>query len=123
MKTRLGEWSDYKSVSFVDYEPGLPTGLSAAKTNGASIIVRWTQPDADRVNGTVADRIGAATSWTIHWRPATTTTWRPIAVTGATSYHHTGLSGNTTYYYRVRAENSGGQSDSLPRNQKHWGTR
>ena len=33
------------------------------------------------------------------------------AVTGTTSYHHTGLSGNTTYYYRVRAENSGGMSD------------
>lgn len=104
----LGEWSDYKSVTFVDFAPGAPTGLSAAKTNGGSIIVRWTQP-ADARTGSPAT--GVATSWTIHWRTAATTTWSPIAVTGATSYHHTGLSGNTTYYYRVRAENSGGQSD------------
>ncbi len=104
----LGEWSDYKSVTFVDFAPGVPTGLSAAKTNGGSIIVRWTQPADTRV----ADpALGVATSWTIHWRTAATTTWSPIAVTGATSHHHTGLSGNTTYYYRVRAENSGGQSD------------
>ena len=104
----LGEFSDIKSVTFVDYKPLIPTGVSAAKTNGASIIVEWTQPafarDADPNNG-------AATSWTISWRPATTTTWTSMAVTGATSYHHTGLRSNTTYYYRVRAENAGGMSD------------
>ena len=33
-----------------------------------------------------------------------------MAATG-TSYHHTGLRGNTSYYYRVRAENSGGESN------------
>ena len=106
----MGEWSDYKGVTFVDFAPGVPTGLTAAKTNGASIIVRWTQPAADRTGGTPT---GVATFWTIHWRTAASTTWRPIAVTGATSYHHTGLSGNTTYYYRVRAENSGGPSDFI----------
>ncbi len=102
----LGDWSDYKSVTFVDFAPSDPTSLTAAKTNGGSIIVRWTQPAAARTASN-----GVATSWTIHWRTAATTTWSPIAVTGATSYHHTGLSGNTTYYYRVRAENSGGMSD------------
>ncbi|MDE0337926.1 MAG: fibronectin type III domain-containing protein [Caldilineaceae bacterium] len=104
----LGEFSDIKSVTFVDYKPLMPTDVSAAKTNGASIVVKWTQPnfarDADPNNG-------AATSWTISWRPATTTTWTSMAVTGARSYHHTGLSGNTTYYYRVRAENAGGMSE------------
>ena len=110
----LGEWSDYKSVTFVDFAPAAPPnagktgGISAAKTNGGSIVVRWTQPDAAR---TGSPPTGAATSWTIHWRTAATTAWSSIAVTGATSYHHTGLSGNTTYYYRVRAENSGGMSD------------
>ena len=104
----LGEWSDYRSVTFVDFAPAVPTALSAAKTNGGSIIVRWTQPAAVR-DGTPPS--GSATSWTIEWRTAATTTWRQIAVTGgATSYHHTGLSGNTTYFYRVRAESSGGMS-------------
>lgn len=102
----LGDWSDYKSVTFVDFEPSDPTSLTAAKTNGGSIIVRWTQPAADRTASN-----GVATSWTINWRTAATTSWSSIPVTGATSYHHTGLSGNTTYYYRVRAENSGGMSD------------
>ena len=110
----LGEWSDYKSVTFVDFAPAAPPnagdtgGISAAKTNGGSIIVRWTQPDAAP---TGSPPTGVATSWTINWRTAATTSWSSIAVTGATSYHHTGLSGNTTYYYRVRAENSGGMSD------------
>ena len=109
----LGEWSDYKSVTFVDFAPLPPPnagdtgGISAAKTNGGSILVKWTQPTVDR---TATPPNGTATSWTVHWRTAATTTWRPIAVTGAPAYHHTGLSGNTTYFYRVRAENSGGMS-------------
>ena len=111
----LGEWSDYKSVTFTDYAPAAPPnpgetdGLTASKTNGGSILVNWTQPPADR-DGTPTPT-GDATSWTIHWRTSATTTWTPIPVTGsATEYHHTGLSGNTTYFYRVRAENSGGMS-------------
>lgn len=104
----LGEFSDIKSVTFVDYKPLMPTDVSAAKTNGASIVVRWTQPNFDR---TADPNNGVATSWTVSWRPATTTNWTSMAVTGATSYHHTRLSSNTTYYYRVRAENAGGMSD------------
>ena len=88
----LGEWSDHKSVTFMDLKPGTPTALSAAKTNGGSIIVRWTQPVDDRT-GTPA--VGVATSWTIEWRTPATNTFRQIAVTGdAKSYHHTGLSSN-----------------------------
>ena len=103
----LGEWSDFKSVTFRDFKPAAPTGLSADKTNGGSIMVRWTQPDAARAAGTPT---GEATSWTILWWTAANTSERSIAVTGGTSYHHTGQSGNTTYLYKVRAENSGGMS-------------
>ena len=104
----LGEWSDHKSVTFIDFVPAAPTGLAASRTNGNSILVRWAQADAAGTNGT-------ATSWTIHYRTSATTSWTAIAVTGGTpSYHHTGLRGNTTYFYRVRAENSGGESAFHP---------
>ena len=112
----LGEWSEYKPVTFVDYKPGRPANVgetnppTAERTNGASVLFKWTQPGPDRDSATVADRTGEATSWTIHWRHADTTIWTSEAVTGNSSFHHTGLRSNTTYFYRVRAENAGGMS-------------
>src|SRR5205814_1331481 len=45
-------------------------------------------------------------------RSADGTTFAQIATVGAgvTSYHNTGLTANTTYYYRVRSYNSAGDS-------------
>ena len=104
----MGEWSDYKSVTFIDFVPAAPTALAAVKTNGNSVLVSWTQAAASGTDGT-------ATSWTLHYRTQNTNSWTAISVTGGTpSYHHTGLSGNTTYYYRVRAESSGGSSAFHP---------
>ena len=103
----MGEWSDFKSVTFKAHKPGLPTAVAAVKTTGTSILVSWTAPGAGQETGSMA---GAATSYTLRWRPGDSSTWRNIPVTG-TSYHHTPLSGNTSYHYRVRAENSGGESD------------
>ncbi len=103
----LGEWSDYKTVTFKAHKPNAPTGLAAVKTSGSSILVSWTGPSA--VTSAVGAIRGTASSYTLQWRPGNTSSWSNIAV-GGTSYHHTGLSGNSSYFYRVRAENSGGES-------------
>ena len=102
----MGEWSDHKSVTFKDHEPGLPTSATAVKTSANSILVSWTAPAESAAPGAM---MGAATSYTVRWRTGDSSTWRNMAATG-TSYHHTGLRGNTSYFYRVRAENSGGES-------------
>ena len=106
----MGEWSDYKSVTFKDFKPKAPTALSATKTTGTSIWLSWTQPAG--VPGETP-RTGTATSYNLQWRTGQSSTWSNIAVSG-TTYHHTGLSGSTSYTYRVRAQNSGGESAYFP---------
>jgi titin len=103
----MGEWSDHKGVTFKAHKPNVPTDLEGVKTSGTSILVSWTAPVAVPTSGA---KRGLATSYTLRWKAANSQTWRDIAVTG-TSYHHTGLSGSTSYSYRVRAQNSGGVSD------------
>ena len=112
----MGDWSEYRSVTFKDIEPGPPGIIDAYNASGSSIWVTWTQPDA------VAGTTGTATSWTLQWRTDQSTTWTSISVTGPANaltsdpnvrritYLHSDLSGSASYYYRVRAENSGGES-------------
>ena len=109
----MGAWSAYKSVTFVDLKPLPPVNVgetgapTAEKTNGNSVLFDWMQPNFDR---TATPANGMATSWTVQWRHAGTNAWTNQGVTGSSSFHHTGLRSNTTYYYRVRAENAGGMS-------------
>ena len=103
----MGEWSDHKSVTFKAHKPGPPTAATAVKTSGTSILVSWTAPAPDTTSGSMT---GAASAYTVRWRTGDSSTWRNMAASG-TSYHHTNLRGNTSYYYRVRAENSGGESE------------
>ncbi len=107
----MGEWSDYKSISFKDYKPGTPSGLTFSQTSGTSIRVSWTAAArGDYAAGPpVVAGIGSPGSYTLQWRTSETATWNNLTV-GGTSHHHTGLNGNSTYFYRVRAENSGGES-------------
>ena len=102
----MGEWSDHKAVTFKAHMPNVPTALTGVKTSGTSILVSWTAPDAV---DTAGEMRGLATSYTLRWRHVDTQTWTDVTVNG-TSYHHTGLRGNTSYSYRVRAQNSGGES-------------
>ncbi len=102
----MGEWSDHKGVTFKAHKPADPTALMGAKTSATSILVSWTAPNAVPTSGEMR---GLATSYTLRWKASDSQTWRDIAVTG-TSYHHTGLRGSTSYTYRLRAQNSGGES-------------
>jgi fibronectin type 3 domain-containing protein len=107
----MGEWSDYKSVTFKFLPPPPPDGLTAVRTSGTSILLTWMAGVASPADATPTD---PATSYTLEWRTDETSTWNRIPVSGRMTHHHTGLSANSAYRYRVRAENTGGSSDSVP---------
>ncbi len=80
--------------------PAAPNNLAASATGTSSIDVSWTDNASDEDNIVLqrADNSGftGATEFTL--------------AANTTSYNDTGLSENTTYYYRVKATNTGGDS-------------
>ncbi|MCJ7795719.1 MAG: fibronectin type III domain-containing protein, partial [Thermoleophilia bacterium] len=80
--------------------PAAPSGLSAAEVSASQINLAWTD-NAGNEDGSEIERSLSASSG-----------FAQIAAVGAnvTSYASTGLSADTTYYYRVRAYNSAGDS-------------
>ena len=92
--------------------PARPTGLSATSTGGNSIRLTW------------ADNADNETSYRIE-RSTDNFTFTEVAAVGTnvTSFDDTGLSANTTYYYRVRAQSGAGPSGySLPASAITWST-
>jgi len=79
--------------------PAAPTGLGATPLSKNQIRLTW------------ADNSGNESGFRIE-RSTNGTTFTQIATVGAgvTGYTSTGLKGNTTYWYRVRAYNAGGTS-------------
>jgi len=78
--------------------PAAPSNLQAAVVSNTRIDLTW----ADNSNNETGFRIERRTG----------STWSQVASVGAnaTSYSDTGLTANTTYYYRVRAYNAAGNS-------------
>ncbi|MCL2845839.1 MAG: fibronectin type III domain-containing protein [Chitinivibrionia bacterium] len=79
--------------------PTTPTGVSASAQSTTSIRVQW-----NAVSGATHYRVEVATSSSGPWGGLT----NPI-LTG-TAVNITGLTRNTTYWFRVRAENNVGNS-------------
>ena len=79
--------------------PAAPTALIASAASTTEIDLSWTDNSSNESGFNVE-------------RSPDGSTWTQINTTAAnaTSYADTGLSGNTTYYYRVRATNAGGDS-------------
>ena len=77
-----------------------PTSLTANAVSASQIDLDWTD-NANNENG-----------FRIEQSPDGSTGWTQIATIGAntTSYQNTGLSFSTSYYYRVYAYNTGGNS-------------
>ncbi len=82
-------------------EPFPPSGLTATATSSSSIALSWTDTSSNETGFLVERSTNPTTGFT------------QIALVGAgvTSFtNNTGLSGAATYYYRVRATNSAGDS-------------
>ena len=81
--------------------PAAPSGLSAAAAGAGSITLSWTDNSTDETGFKVERKTGSGG------------TWSEITATlaaGTITYTNSGLSANTTYYYRVRSFNGTGNS-------------
>ncbi|MBA3482733.1 MAG: fibronectin type III domain-containing protein, partial [Pirellulales bacterium] len=77
--------------------PATPTGLSATASTG-QVSLAWTDNATNETGYSVERRTGAAGTWAEIATPAA----------NATSYvNNTSITAGATYYYRVRANNSG----------------
>ncbi len=79
--------------------PDTPTGLTATATSSSQINLSWTD-------------VATETGFKIERKTGVGGTYSQIATVGAgiVTYSNTGLTANTTYYYRIRATNAGGDS-------------
>ncbi len=101
--TNAGGDSPYSSeanATTLDAIPAPPSGLTATAASTSQINLSWT------------DNATNETGFKIERKTGSGGTYAQIATVGTdvTSYNDTGLSGATTYYYRVRATNAVGDS-------------
>jgi len=82
--------------------PGPPANLTAAAASSSQINLTWT---ASPTPGALYNVYASTTSGFV---PSPSN--RVAAGLSATAYSHTGLAASTTYYYRVTAQNSAGES-------------
>ena len=92
-------YSAYTSTANAKTAPAVPTGFSATAdpADAAQIDLAWTDASSDETGFRIERSLNGTSGWTL----VTTT------AAGATSYTDTGLTAETTYYYRIRAERSG----------------
>jgi len=81
-------------------KPAAPSALSATAASTSQINLAWT------------DNASNETGFKIERKTGSGGTWAQIATVGANvkTYSNTGLAASTQYFYRVRANNAGGDS-------------
>jgi fibronectin type 3 domain-containing protein len=77
--------------------PATPTGVSASAESSTSIKVSWSS-------------VTGATGYKVYRSSSSSGTYSKVGDATTTSYTDTGLTANTTYYYKVSATNSAGES-------------
>ncbi len=77
--------------------PATPSAPTAANTGVGSVQVSWTA-------------VTGATGYTVYRSTTSGGTYTSVGTATSTSFINTGLSGNTTYYYKVAASNCFGPS-------------
>ena len=76
--------------------PSAPTGVKATAQSSSSIRIQWNS-------------VSGATGYYIYRSPTASGTYAQVGTESSTSYTNTGLSANTTYYYKVAAYNGNGE--------------
>ncbi len=89
----------------VTAKPGAPTGLSATASGRTQINLSWNAPPDNGGAAIIGYRIQVSFDTGSNWVNLVENTGST-----ATTYTHTGLQNGTTYYYRVYAINSIGES-------------
>ena len=80
--------------------PKVPSGLSATAASSSQIDLAWTDSSSDETGFKIERKTGSGGIYA-----------QIVTVTAdVTSYNSTGLTASTTYYYRVRAYSSNGNS-------------
>jgi subtilisin family serine protease len=83
--------------------PSRPAAPTASNITATSATVSWTAPTSN--GGAAIER------YLLEYRPSTTTAWQTVTVTAPTTTTTlTGLKNNTTYVFRVTAQNNAGNS-------------
>lgn len=80
--------------------PAAPSGLTATTVSSSQINLSWTDNSNNEANFRIERSTDAGATWSFLVNPAA----------NATTFSNTGLTASTTYHYRVRAENTGGNS-------------
>jgi len=90
-------YSNQASATTKPLPPATPTGITATPKSSSSITISWTAP-------------ATATWYNVFSSTSPSGPFVSIIGTTKTSVTNTGLSASTTYYYEVRAWNTGGWS-------------
>ncbi|MCC7390928.1 fibronectin type III domain-containing protein, partial [Candidatus Sumerlaeota bacterium] len=88
------------SATTLPNAPAAPSGLSATAASQTQINLSWTDNSSNETGFIIARSTTSGGPYTDIFTTAA----------NATSYSNTGLTANTTYYYVVRATNTGGSS-------------
>ena len=94
------DWSGVAhDLTFNRYPPDAPSNCTATANNDDKITVAWADNSSNEDNFIISQSTDAVT-------------WTAVRTNGAntTSYAVTGLKGNRTYYFRVKARNEAGSS-------------
>src|SRR5207302_2437305 len=85
------------SATTLPAPPATPTGITATAKSSSSILISWNPSDGAAWYGVFSSTSSSGP-------------FAKIGASSSTSFTNTGLSQNTTYYYEVRATNTGGAS-------------
>jgi len=102
--TQLAEWRLFGTTSSVLAAPSAPTGLTATALASNQINLTWTD---------AAGKLNSESNYAVEYATDSAFTQNLLSfTTGASSdeFRASSLSGNTAYYFRVRALNAAGAS-------------
>lgn len=93
-------YSSTASATTYPLAPSAPSALAATAASQTQINLTWTDNANNETGFTLERSADGSTGWASVATPAA----------DATSASNTGLTANTTYYYRIKASNTGGSS-------------